>query len=138
MNLLKIPEDIFYLIIAAAWFIYKSYTKAKKGEIKPQPMPSFPYKGGEKKTTLEKWEEILEGKVPAAEEIPVPRPSSLVLRPAVKKEVVAQKTIKKDKEIATPVKKLPLAEVPVTTDEGEYFDLRQAIIWSEILKRPAY
>ena len=144
-------DDFIYLIALIAWVVFAFYRKSqKKSEAARQAQSeSKPHSEADPVSTLE---EILLGKEPSYEPVPEPRTFTTDGIPPVLSETAFEKEYnlrgitsieEMDKPLITKKTKHTevqedeiLKEKDVIEDWGAGVDLRQAVIYSEILNRP--
>lgn len=127
-------KPYLYILIAIVYFIYNAYKNSQKksspNTSDGQPMPQE--KESDIKTLLE---EIIMGKE-KAQPITPPQPQEIIIQ-----EPISNLNFNKEKQAKTNYKEAKEKRNFNFTEEEikeKSFDLRQAIIYSEILKRPQY
>lgn len=151
-------EDFIYILLLIAWIAFAFYRRSRQKQAARQPRPE---PKPEPSSSQPSWEEILFGKeneepeMEHTEEIP-----EMATEPAASKvnhpdsqegvslekmfgsmESIPSKTMKgeKEKPQRTEPEKVQVAKSiksKLQSGDFDYFDLRQAVIYSEILNRP--
>jgi len=147
--------DILYLVAMAALFIFSSIMKARKAKKNPPPQPapdqSAPW-ADEEEETLPKFEDIFRTQPVTKVPEPAPAPVAADVRSDIvmERERITEQMFStqqpaamgpdnKNKQILK--EEFEYSEVDGTHDSESYwdyeeFDLKRAIVFSEILKRP--
>ena len=131
--------DILYLLALAAFFIFSSIMKAKKAKKStlPQPEPAddkepYEYEQPEFPTNFDDFMDAFDDNVKEAPETKVKKPST---SQRIKTDYPEQSRIAKPKP-ALIIEEYEHSESSESFWDEEEFDLKKAIIFSEILKRP--
>ena len=131
-------KPYLYIIIGIVWLVYNMYKNMQKKQINnPEGLPTEPEKDTDIKTILE---EILMGKQKMAPKpilsVPKDKPVEKYGERSLEPGARSQKPGVSNpiSGLRSPVSKFEEEENVKTID----FDIRQAIIFSEILKRPQY
>ncbi len=130
--------DILYILAMIAAFVYSVYKKQKKAKNNvptPQDANQPQYNDTKEGDILEELKELLQQKEKKHSQPPVEKKAPLVVPLHMQAKRNVKKTVTLPKQNFMEDNPIEAEEIGIEFDK-EQIDLRQAVIYSEILKRP--